>query len=143
MTKRLDGKVAVVTGGNNGIGFGTAKRLPQEGAKVAISGRTRKILDEAGKTIGAGVLAMEADIAKLAELDKLYTDILGKDGQNRCFVCERGHRKERAAREYVRRAVRHHSTSAESDVDGGLGQIWHTRVRFKRERCNRRHAPII
>jgi NAD(P)-dependent dehydrogenase (short-subunit alcohol dehydrogenase family) len=127
MTKRLDRKVAVVTGGNSGIGLATAKHLQQEGAKVAISGRNRKILDEAGKPICAGVLAIEADVAKLADLDKRYTDVLGKDGQDRCFVCERGHGEERAAsrdaREYLRRAVRHHSTGVESNVDGGLGQI--------------------
>ena len=50
--KRLQGKVAVVTGGNSGIGLATAKRLQDEGAKVAISGRSKKTLDEAVKTIG-------------------------------------------------------------------------------------------
>jgi hypothetical protein len=75
--KRLEGKVAVVTGGNSGIGLATAKRLQQEGAKVAISGRSKKTLDEAVKTIGNGVLAIQADVAKLADLDKLYTSRCG------------------------------------------------------------------
>jgi NAD(P)-dependent dehydrogenase (short-subunit alcohol dehydrogenase family) len=78
---RLDGKVAVVTGGNSGIGLATAKRLQEEGARVAISGRSRKTLDEAVRTIGNGVLAVQADVAKLADLDKLYAEVsqqLGK-----------------------------------------------------------------
>ena len=79
--KRLEGKVAVVTGGNSGIGLATAKRLQQEGAKVAISGRSKKTLDEAVRTIGNGILAIQADVANLAELDKLYREVsqeLGK-----------------------------------------------------------------
>ena len=79
--KRLDGKVAVVTGGNSGIGLATAKRLQQEGAKVAISGRSKKTLDEVVSTIGNGVLAIQADVAKLADLDKLYTEISKKMGK--------------------------------------------------------------
>src|SRR6267143_33515 len=49
--KRLEGKVAVVTGGNSGIGLASAKRLREEGARVAIAGRSKKTLDEAVKTI--------------------------------------------------------------------------------------------
>ncbi len=58
--KRLEGKVAVVTGGNSGIGLATAKRLQEEGARVAISGRSKKTLDEAVRTIGNGVVAVQA-----------------------------------------------------------------------------------
>jgi NAD(P)-dependent dehydrogenase (short-subunit alcohol dehydrogenase family) len=78
---RLKGKVAVVTGGNSGIGLATAQRLQQEGAKVAISGRSKKTLDEAVRTIGNGVLAVQADVAKLADLDKLYTEVSQKLGK--------------------------------------------------------------
>jgi len=56
--KRLEGKVAVVTGGNSGIGLATAKRLQEEGARVAILGRSRKTLEEAVKTIGNGVVSV-------------------------------------------------------------------------------------
>ena len=80
MMKRLDGKVAVVTGGNSGIGLATAKRFQQEGAEVAISGRNKKTLDEAVSAIN-GVVAIQADVAKLADLDKLYGEVsrtLGK-----------------------------------------------------------------
>ena len=78
---RLEGKVAVVTGGNSGIGLATAKRFQEEGAKVAISGRSRKTLDEAVRTIGNGVLAVQADVSKLADVDRLYSTVsqeLGK-----------------------------------------------------------------
>jgi NAD(P)-dependent dehydrogenase (short-subunit alcohol dehydrogenase family) len=79
--KRLEGKVAVVTGGNSGIGLATAKRLQDEGAKVAILGRSRKTLDEAVKTIGNGVVAVQGDVAKLADLDKLYAEVSQRLGK--------------------------------------------------------------
>jgi len=79
--KRLEGKVAVVTGGNSGIGLATAKRFQEEGAKVVISGRSRKTLDEAAKTIGNGVLAVESDVAKLVDIDKLYAEVSRKLGK--------------------------------------------------------------
>src|SRR5438874_10798354 len=78
---RLEGKVAVVTGGNSGIGLATAKRFQEEGAKVAISGRSRKTLDEAVKTIGNGVLAVQADVSNLADVDKLYAEVSQKLGK--------------------------------------------------------------
>jgi NAD(P)-dependent dehydrogenase (short-subunit alcohol dehydrogenase family) len=79
--KRLEGKVAVVTGGNSGIGLATAKRLLEEGAKVAISGRSKQTLDEAVRTIGNGVVAVQADVAKLADLEKLYAEVKEKLGK--------------------------------------------------------------
>lgn len=81
MTKRLEGKVAVVTGGNSGIGLASAKRLQEEGARVAISGRDKKTLDEAVKTIGNGVVAVQADVAKLTDLDKLYKEVTQELGK--------------------------------------------------------------
>jgi NAD(P)-dependent dehydrogenase (short-subunit alcohol dehydrogenase family) len=79
--KRLEGKVAVVTGGNSGIGLATAKRLQEEGARVAISGRSKKTLDDAVKTIGNGVVAVQADVAKLTDVDKLYAQVSQKLGK--------------------------------------------------------------
>ena len=79
--KRLEGKVAVVTGGNSGIGLATAKRLQEEGARVAISGRSKKTLDEAVKTIGNGVVAVQADVAKLTDVDKFYAEVSQKLGK--------------------------------------------------------------
>jgi NAD(P)-dependent dehydrogenase (short-subunit alcohol dehydrogenase family) len=79
--KRLEGKVAVVTGGNSGIGLATAKRLQEEGARVAISGRNKKTLDEAVKAIGNGVVAVQSDVAKLTDIDKLYAQVSQKLGK--------------------------------------------------------------
>jgi NAD(P)-dependent dehydrogenase (short-subunit alcohol dehydrogenase family) len=79
--KRLEGKVAVVTGGNSGIGLATAKRLQDEGAKVAIAGRSRKTLDDAVRSIGNGVVAVQADVAKLTDVDKLYAEVSKKLGK--------------------------------------------------------------
>lgn len=79
--KRLEDKVAVVTGGNSGIGLASAKRLHDEGARVAISGRDQKTLDAAVKTIGEGTLAVQADVAKLGDIDKLYAAVKEKFGK--------------------------------------------------------------
>ncbi len=81
MAKRFEGKTVVVTGGNSGIGLATAKLFHDEGAKVAISGRDQKTLDEAVKTIGSGTLAVKADVSKLADIDRLYTQVTGKFGK--------------------------------------------------------------
>jgi NAD(P)-dependent dehydrogenase (short-subunit alcohol dehydrogenase family) len=79
--KRLEGKVAVVTGGNSGIGLATAKRLQEEGARVAISGRSKKTLEEAVKAIGNGIVAVQSDVAKLSDVDKLYSEVSRKLGK--------------------------------------------------------------
>jgi NAD(P)-dependent dehydrogenase (short-subunit alcohol dehydrogenase family) len=79
--KRLEGKVALVTGGNSGIGLATAKRFHDEGARVAISGRNQKTLDEAVKLIGKDLLAVQADVAKPGDLDKLYAAVSQKFGK--------------------------------------------------------------
>jgi NAD(P)-dependent dehydrogenase (short-subunit alcohol dehydrogenase family) len=81
MAKRFEGKTVVVTGGNSGIGLATAKLFHEEGAKVAISGRDQKTLDEAVKTIGNGTLAVKADVSKLADIDKLYAQVTAKFGK--------------------------------------------------------------
>ena len=79
--KRLEGKVAVVTGGNSGIGLATARRLREEGARVAISGRNVKTLQEAVKMIGDDALAVQTDVANPGELDKLYASVSQKLGK--------------------------------------------------------------
>jgi NAD(P)-dependent dehydrogenase (short-subunit alcohol dehydrogenase family) len=81
MPKRFAGKTVVVTGGNSGIGLATARLFHEEGAKVAISGRDQKTLDEAVKAIGVDTLAVKADVSNLAGIDKLYAQVTGKFGK--------------------------------------------------------------
>ena len=78
---RLTGKVSVVTGGNSGIGLATAQRFHEEGARVVISGRDQKTLDQAVKTIGGDIIAIRADVSKLADLDRLYKTVADKFGK--------------------------------------------------------------
>ncbi len=73
--KRFEGKVAVVTGGNSGIGLGAAKAFAGEGAKVAITGRDEKTLQAAAKEIGPNTLAIRADVASLGDLDRAFDQI--------------------------------------------------------------------
>jgi NAD(P)-dependent dehydrogenase (short-subunit alcohol dehydrogenase family) len=79
--KRFENKVAVVTGGNSGIGLATAKRFHEEGARLAIVGRNAQTLEEAARTIGDGVLAVQADVTKLSEIDRLYRTVTQELGQ--------------------------------------------------------------
>ncbi len=75
---KLQGKVAVVTGGTTGIGFATAKRFVDEGASVFITGRRQKELDEAVRAIGRNVVGVKGDVSKLQDLDSLYESVKAK-----------------------------------------------------------------
>jgi NAD(P)-dependent dehydrogenase (short-subunit alcohol dehydrogenase family) len=79
--KRLEGKVAVVTGGNSGIGLATAKRLQEEGAQVAIAGRNAQTLEEAAQSMGNGVVAVQADVTVLSDIDRLYQTVAQELGR--------------------------------------------------------------
>jgi NAD(P)-dependent dehydrogenase (short-subunit alcohol dehydrogenase family) len=78
---KLAGKIALITGGNSGIGLATAKLFSQEGAKVIIAGRDRTTLNKAVSVIGGDVLAIQADVAHLAQIDHLYQEIAEKFGK--------------------------------------------------------------
>jgi NAD(P)-dependent dehydrogenase (short-subunit alcohol dehydrogenase family) len=71
----LEGKVAVITGGNSGIGLATAKRFVQEGAYVFITGRRQAELDKAVSSIAKNVTAVQGDVSKLDDLDRLYETV--------------------------------------------------------------------
>src|SRR5271169_1517594 len=81
MTKKLEGKIAVVTGGTEGIGLATAKLFVEEGAYVFITGRRQKELDEAVKAIGTNVYGVQGDVAQLADLDRLYQTVSKVGGE--------------------------------------------------------------
>jgi NAD(P)-dependent dehydrogenase (short-subunit alcohol dehydrogenase family) len=77
---QLEGKTAVVTGGSTGLGFASARRLAQEGAVVYLTGRRQKELDAAVAAIGRGAIAVQGDVARPADLDRLYEQI-SRDGR--------------------------------------------------------------
>ena len=79
--RRFEGKVAVVTGGNSGIGLGVAKAYAQEGAQVAITGRNEKTLEAAAKEIGDGTIAIQADAGKVAEIEAAMKKIKERFGR--------------------------------------------------------------
>jgi NAD(P)-dependent dehydrogenase (short-subunit alcohol dehydrogenase family) len=81
MSKKLEGKVAVITGGNSGIGLATAQRFADEGAHVFITGRRQAELDQAVKQIGHGVVGVQGDVAKMADLDRLYATVKQQQGR--------------------------------------------------------------
>jgi NAD(P)-dependent dehydrogenase (short-subunit alcohol dehydrogenase family) len=78
---RLAGKIAVVTGGNSGIGLASAQRFAAEGAFVYITGRRQDELDAAVKAIGFEVAAVRGDIASLEDLDALYERVRAEKGR--------------------------------------------------------------
>jgi len=70
---RLKNKVAVITGGNSGIGLATAKAFVKEGARVAIFGRDQQTLDAAAAELGGAAIAVQGDVTNSADLEKLFT----------------------------------------------------------------------
>jgi NAD(P)-dependent dehydrogenase (short-subunit alcohol dehydrogenase family) len=78
---KLDGKVALITGGNSGIGLAAAKRFVQEGAYVFITGRTQSKLDQAVNQVGSNVTGVQGDVAKLGDLDRLFAQIKKEKGK--------------------------------------------------------------
>jgi NAD(P)-dependent dehydrogenase (short-subunit alcohol dehydrogenase family) len=78
---KLEGKIAVITGGTEGIGLAAAKLFVKEGAFVFITGRRQKELDEAVKAIRSNVRGIQGDVAKLADLDRLYEIVAKEKGR--------------------------------------------------------------
>ena len=81
MSQKLTGKVAVITGGNSGIGLATAKRFVDEGAHVFITGRRKSELDRAVNEIGRNVTSVQNDVTNPEDLDKLYSAVKQQKGK--------------------------------------------------------------
>src|SRR5215207_5388839 len=78
---RLRNKVALITGGNSGIGLATARVFIDEGARVVITGRNPETLAAAEKALGAGVLALKVDVTDAAATEKAFAEAAGKVGK--------------------------------------------------------------
>src|SRR6266446_1649794 len=78
---RLEGKIALITGGNSGIGLATAKQFVKQGAFVFITGRRQQELDTAVKEMGRSVTAVQSDVSKMEDLDRLFGQIKRAKGR--------------------------------------------------------------
>jgi NAD(P)-dependent dehydrogenase (short-subunit alcohol dehydrogenase family) len=81
MSKKLEGKVAVITGGSSGIGLATARSFVAEGAHVFITGRRQAELDEAVTQIGRNVTGVQGDVSNLTDLDRLFATVERQQGR--------------------------------------------------------------
>jgi NAD(P)-dependent dehydrogenase (short-subunit alcohol dehydrogenase family) len=81
MTRKLEGKVTVITGGSSGIGLATAKRFVSEGAHVFLTGRRQAELDGAVEEIGHDVTGIQGDVSKLADIDRIYAAVKQQKGR--------------------------------------------------------------
>ena len=81
MSKKLEGKIALITGGSAGIGLATAKQFVDEGAYVYIVGRRKPELEAAVASIGSNVTAIQGDVTNLADLDRIYAQISKEKGR--------------------------------------------------------------
>jgi NAD(P)-dependent dehydrogenase (short-subunit alcohol dehydrogenase family) len=87
---KLQDKVAVITGGNSGIGLATAREFSAEGAKMVIFGRNRRTLDQAASDLGPGVLAVQGDVRRLADIDRLFQETKARFGRVDVLVANAG-----------------------------------------------------
>ncbi|WP_348797518.1 SDR family oxidoreductase [Flavobacterium adhaerens] len=88
--KKLNNKVAVITGGNSGIGLATAKLYAQQGAKVAITGRNKETIDKAVFEIGQGSIGLTSDVSDLKAIDNTYKTISDTFGKIDVLVVNAG-----------------------------------------------------
>jgi NAD(P)-dependent dehydrogenase (short-subunit alcohol dehydrogenase family) len=87
---RLNGKIAVITGGTSGIGLATAQRFVDEGAQVFVMGRRQSELDKAKALIGDGLITVAGDVTRSADLDRLFATVLDQAGGLDILVANSG-----------------------------------------------------
>ena len=87
---RLQGKVAVITGGNSGIGFGIAQEFKKEGARGAIVGRNQATLDASVRELGSDFIAVKGDVTHTADLDRVFRSVADQFGKLDVLVVNAG-----------------------------------------------------
>jgi NAD(P)-dependent dehydrogenase (short-subunit alcohol dehydrogenase family) len=92
MPRKLEAKIALVTGGSSGIGRAVAQRFAREGAFVFVTGRRKTELEKAAKLIGPEPAAIQADVANLTDLDRVYQEIKHRTGRLDVLVANAGGR---------------------------------------------------
>ncbi len=108
---KVDGKIAVITGGSSGIGLAAAKRFVEEGAYVFITGRRQSELDKANAEIGKSVTTVRGDVANLDDLDRLYRTVKDEKGAIDIIVASAG---------FVERILTRDATPAHFDKTFGI-----------------------
>jgi NAD(P)-dependent dehydrogenase (short-subunit alcohol dehydrogenase family) len=108
---KLNGKIAVITGGSSGIGLAAAKKFVEEGAYVFITGRRQSELDKAKAEIGRNVTVVQGDVANLDDLDRLYRTVREEKGAVDIVVASAG---------FVERVLTQDATPAHFDKTFGI-----------------------
>src|SRR5260221_24864 len=127
--KKLEGKVALVTGGNSGIGLATAQQLVADGAYVFITGRRQNELDAAVKQIGTNVTGIQGDVSNLADLDRLFAAVKAEKRHldivfaNAAIAVAAPFEEVAKAVSFLASDESSYVTGIELFVDGGLAQI--------------------
>jgi NAD(P)-dependent dehydrogenase (short-subunit alcohol dehydrogenase family) len=128
---KLDGKIALVTGGNSGIGLATATQFVSEGAYVFITGRRERELAAAVETIGKNVTGVPGDVSNLGDLDRLFAQVTREKGRQRLTMIANSVPLGRLGTpEEIAKAVvflasddSSYITGTELFVDGGFAQV--------------------
>jgi NAD(P)-dependent dehydrogenase (short-subunit alcohol dehydrogenase family) len=129
---KLEGKIALITGGNSGIGLATAKQFVNEGAYVFITGRREPELAAAVKEIGRNATGVQGDVSNLADLDRLFAQIKREKGRLDIVFANAG------VATYARSARSLRSTMTPSSIS--MSKVCFSRCR-RRFRCCRM-APL-
>jgi len=90
LVRKLEGKIAVVTGGTTGIGLAIAKRFGAEGAQIILTGRRQAELEKARNAVGPDALAVQADSANLSDLSRLFSEVKSRHGRIDVLVANAG-----------------------------------------------------